>query len=163
MNLRIQQKMGWAFILLISCWGCQSKTNQDKAEKSPIEENQAVSETSYCYAYQNGGDTIEVHMTQQANGAVKGYMLFQLKEKDKNEGTFTGEIKKNLVLAEYTFQSEGKTSIRQIAFQQSDSTLKEGYGEVFQQDGQQKFKNPEQLEFQHSMVLKKVDCGSLEL
>lgn len=162
MKLNIQKIMGWALILMMGAWSCQDNTNQAKSSEVAMEVTQPATENSNCYAYQEGGDTIQVKLTEAADGSIQGYMLFQLKEKDKNTGTFTGVKEGNLILADYSFQSEGVTSIRQIAFQQTDSTLKEGYGEIIQEGNQQRFKDPKQLDYQHSMVLKKIDCAALD-
>ena len=61
-----------------------------------------------------------------------------------------------MLLADYTFQSEGKESVRQVAFKIQDGKLLEGYGEL-NADGT-KFKDTSKLTFNPSMPLTILSC-----
>lgn len=110
---------------------------------------------SECYAYDANGSKIDLQI--QYNGAdVIGSLNYALSQKDHNTGTIVGKIENNILLAEYTFQSEGIESTRQVAFKLIDNTLVEGYGEM-NEDGT-RFKDVATLAFTSTMPLNKVDC-----
>jgi hypothetical protein len=82
---------------------------------------------------------------------------YALAKKDRNTGTFEGTFENNILIADYTFQSEGKKSVRQIAFQLQDDQLVEGYGEVTA-DGT-KFIDISKIRFNSIMPLTKTNCN----
>ncbi|MGN6439617.1 MAG: hypothetical protein ACTHMM_24030 [Agriterribacter sp.] len=112
---------------------------------------------SLCYAYTNNKDSILLHLTTEGN-KVTGNMVYSLFEKDKNTGTIEGEIKGDTIFMNYTFLSEGISSIREIAFLKKGNTLSEGFGEVEQQDNKTVFKNKSLLSFSQNIVLQQTPC-----
>jgi hypothetical protein len=74
-------------------------------------------------------------------------MLYQLKERDRNNGTLQGTIKGDTLIADYTFSSEGMVSVRQVAFLKQQEGLREGFGELKQKNNQWVFANPRALQF----------------
>ena len=83
-----------------------------------------------------------------------------MSEKDKNSGNFTGELQEGILIANYTFKSEGKESIRQVAFKVNGDKLIEGYGEL-NNDGTA-FKDLNNISFTSKMPLTKTDCNTLK-
>jgi hypothetical protein len=108
-----------------------------------------------CYVFEADDSTIEIQL-EQNDSVTTGTLRYNLAEKDSNTGTFKGEIKNNILLAEYTFQSEGTQSTRQVAFQFRDNKWYEGYGEMT--DEGTKFKDASKLDFTSSMPLSKINC-----
>ncbi|MEO5776601.1 MAG: hypothetical protein ABIQ27_06830 [Flavobacterium sp.] len=108
-----------------------------------------------CYAYNATGNKIEMQIQYNGND-VTGTLNYVIAEKDSNKGTFTGTFENNILLLDYTFQSEGTESVRQIAFQLQGDKLVEGYGEM-NEDGT-RFKDVSKLEFSSTMPLDKVAC-----
>ena len=88
-------------------------------------------------------------------GKVNGELLYALKEKDRNSGTLTGEIKNDILLADYKFRSEGVFSERQVAFKLTVTTATEGYGEVRETKEKMKFKDLGKLTYGTGLTLKK--------
>jgi len=82
---------------------------------------------------------------------------YALAKKDRNTGTFEGTFENNILIADYTFQSEGKESVRQVAFQLHGEKLVEGYGEVTA-DGT-KFIDISKIRFNSIMPLTKTNCN----
>ena len=109
-----------------------------------------------CYFYDANGNKIELQL-QYNDEEITGILNYTLLEKDKNTGTIKGKIENNILLAEYTFQSEGMQSTRQVAFQFIDNKLVEGYGEM--NDDGTHFKDVTKLKFTSNMPLSKVDCS----
>jgi hypothetical protein len=65
------------------------------------------------------------------NKNITGSLNYNWYERDDNIGTFKGTIQNDsLIVADYTFQSEGMTSVRQVVFKIKDSMLLQGYGEL---------------------------------
>lgn len=121
------------------------KSNETKSDK-PKEE---------CYSYNAKGSVISLQLHYNENN-VSGSLTYALKEKDSNTGFFTGTIKNNILVADYTFQSEGTESTRQVAFQFKDGKVFEGYGDMNQEGT--RFKDATKLNFDSTMPLDKTIC-----
>lgn len=91
-------------------------------------------------------------------GLVKGTLNFNYSEKDKNTGTISGRIQDSLLLADYTFMSEGKTSVREVAFKIGADRLVEGYGDLNMKGDTVRFIDISQLKFQEGSPFIKVKC-----
>jgi hypothetical protein len=111
-----------------------------------------------CYAYTKGRDT--VMMSMQIRGKeVSGDLTYNLYEKDRNVGSIAGELIGDTVLVDYTFNSEGSKSVRQVAFLKKGDQLTEGFGDVAEQGGKMVFKDRSKLQFSSMIVLKKDSCS----
>lgn len=83
-----------------------------------------------CYRMIIKNDTAIMSLNTQGD-SVSGSLSYNWYERDDNNGTFKGIIKNDsLIVADYTFQSEGITSVRQVAFKIRDSVLLQGYCEL---------------------------------
>jgi hypothetical protein len=141
-----------AFVMLLV--GCKKEIKETPTV--PIAEEVIPDEPKLeCYLYDESGNAISVQLSYNENN-VSGSLTYALKEKDSNNGVFVGQIKDNILIADYTFLSEGTKSKRQIAFQIKDNQLLQGYGEM-NEDGT-KFKDVAKLKFNATMPLKKQDC-----
>jgi len=143
-----------AAILMLSC----KKESKDTEKLTEPRTDTIRIETSAMesgkYLYQKEGDTISLQL-QIKNGKATGELVYKLKEKDKNTGTIEGEVKDNVVIALYTFQSEGSTSVRQVAFKFTDKGVVEGYGAVEEKEGKVLFKDINTLNYTDEMILLK--------
>ena len=139
--------------LVISCK--KDATTQPKTTTQAAEERATTTIKNDCYRYVAKNDTIA--LTLQLNDkSASGTLVYVFYEKDKNTGTYQGTFENNMLLADYTFQSEGKESVRQVAFKIQDGKLLEGYGEL-NADGT-KFKDTSKLTFNPNMPLTKLSC-----
>lgn len=98
--------------LLYALFSCQPSKNES-AQTADTETDSSASVV--CYQYAANKDTIRLHVNRTGE-KVSGTLLYSLYEKDRNQGTIAGTLKGDLLLADYTFQSEGMTSVRQVAF-----------------------------------------------
>jgi hypothetical protein len=115
--------------------------------------------TAGCYAYINSGrDTVELRLYITEH-KVTGDMVYKLHEKDANQGTLQGELKADTLFADYLFTSEGKESVREVAFLKQGNSLVEGFGEVEERDGRMAFTNRKALDFNGTIVLDEVACA----
>lgn len=134
---------------------CSSDNSQDSTS---VTADSVVKEmTSNCYTYVINRDTVQLNLMQLGT-KVSGELMYKLYEKDANSGTLEGEIKGDTLLANYTFKSEGITSLRQVAFLKKGEDWIEGIGDVVGIDGRVSFKNPKALHFNSSLLLKKGTC-----
>ncbi|MBP2284557.1 hypothetical protein H4V97_002875 [Flavobacterium sp. CG_23.5] len=124
-------------------------------EKIAVEES--ISEE--CYSGTIKKDTISMNLIVKGNQVTSGKLSYNFYEKDKNEGTLVGEIKGDTLLADYTFMSEGVSSVRQVVFLKKGNTYVEGFGDVVDDNkGKVAFKDRKQLKFDGKTVLSKVEC-----
>ena len=70
-------------------------------------------------------------------------------------GPIQGGMRGDVLLANYTFFSEGVSSIRQIAFKKEQDYFIEGFGA---NGDKTVFKDPGSLQFNDAVKLKAVDC-----
>jgi hypothetical protein len=110
-----------------------------------------------CYENKNGADTVQLKLTD-SSGIITGNLDYRIEGKDANTGTFKGNMYGDTLIADYKFKSEGKTSMRQIAFLRKDSFLIEGFGPVMQVSKQMKFKSRDSLTFNEVNRLLSVPC-----
>lgn len=137
-------------IILIACDQPKPPAATTPAPENNIETN--------CYQYQTDKDTIQLQLNI-AGDKVSGSLVYKLHEKDRNTGTLKGNFKGDTLIADYLFDSEGSSSIRQIAFLRQGDLLLEGYGESIEKDGQVQFKDPATLSFSTAFSLKKTTCN----
>lgn len=145
-------------LMLLSVLSCKKKEEVTPGlpETTPaVAENDVFYED--CYVYYSGGDKILLQFTKNGN-KVTGALDYALAEKDANVGTFKGFMKGDTILADYTFTSEGKNSVREIAFLFEDNQFLEGSGEVTVKGDTVRFADKGKLQFNTTMPLQKTDC-----
>jgi hypothetical protein len=110
-----------------------------------------------CYRYAAGGDTVSLQVIRAGDSAT-GFLAYNFKEKDDNVGTFKGKVVRDLLVADYTFSSEGTRSVRQVAFKWQDSVFVEGTGQSDMRNDTMLFKNIDSLKFGNTIRLRRVEC-----
>lgn len=136
--------------LAISC-------NIEEKKDSQARDTKKKSSQVNCYRYAGARDTILLKLIHIGD-AITGTLVYNYKEKDRNQGTVQGNIRGNLFVAEYTFQSEGVQSVRQVAFKMEENSLIEGYGDVYSKNDKMYFKSLDSLHFNDSMKIVEIDC-----
>lgn len=153
-------RYGLLALTLSTCLtGCQNNQTADSAAKRDTAATRPVSGTApRCYAYASAQDTIR--LTLSGTGAeVTGTLVYQLKEKDRNTGTLSGQLRGDTLFAEYTFWSEGLESVREVAFLIRNDRAVEGYGTVTEQNGKVRFSDRRALTFGSGFALIPTDCA----
>ena len=131
-------------ILFASC----NSQNEDAGKISAQQVSTKKSSPINCYSYATATDTIILKVIHVGN-SITGTLVYSLKEKDKNKGTIQGNMRGDILVADYTFMSEGIQSTRQVAFKKEGNSFIEGYGD---------FKNLDSLNFNTSMKLVEIAC-----
>lgn len=110
-----------------------------------------------CYVYASTTDTIRLTL-RTTQPTVTGDLAYHYFEKDRNQGTIRGTMRGDTLLADYTFQSEGITSVRQVAFLRRDTGFLEGFGPVVEREGRMVFTQPGLLHFDAKYTLLPAAC-----
>lgn len=137
---------------------CQSNpTTPDIKDTTGIDANHTALTTQSCYTYIKNKDTASLTLITSGQIAT-GELSYQWFEKDKNKGDVRGEMRGDTLVADYTFMSEGKESVRQVVFLKSKDKLIEGFGETLEKDGKTVFKDLSKLTFSQTIEFNKTDC-----
>lgn len=137
---------------LMSCKNRVSESSETQTD--PVQEEAPV---KLCFAYDHDEDLMG--LTLNMNGThVSGQLVYALSEKDRNSGMLEGDMHGDTLFADYIFASEGRSSIREVAFLKRDNYFIEGFGDVEKKDGKMVFKNRSALNFQSNFLLRSVPC-----
>jgi hypothetical protein len=140
------------FLLIASCNIPDTKTADiPQAEPAP------VMHSKDCYVGTSLTDTIKLSFTPEGN-RVTGELTYQLGGKDKNSGTIDGKFRGDTLLVDYTFNSEGVESVREIVFLKTGDSFREGYSEMKEHKGKMVFNDISKSDFSGSLSLKNVPC-----
>ncbi|MDW8851113.1 hypothetical protein SD960_13490 [Flavobacterium sp. MMLR14_040] len=112
-----------------------------------------------CYASRLNGNIVALSFNVNSHQEVNGKLSYNITGKDRNEGTLIGNMKGDTLVADYTFTSEGVSSVREVVFLQKDGTLIEGYGDVVDANDKVSFKDKTKLKFDAKNTLTKVECA----
>ena len=128
--MKVNCPLLFVVVLMISCGNNPSDADQINSE------NAAVLSTAIrpgdCYQMVIKKDTTRISFTATGE-LVEGSLSYHREEKDNNDGNFKGRLlNDSVLLASYTFNSEGKKSVRELVFKIRDSIILQGYGEEYQ-------------------------------
>ncbi|MFD2286445.1 hypothetical protein GJU39_00790 [Pedobacter petrophilus] len=137
---------------IIACQGNSTKTNTPDSNVAKQEAG-----IKQCFQYISKKDTASLSLTTNKD-KVTGVLTYRIFEKDKNNGTLSGIVKGDTIVADYTFQSEGTTSTREVVWLRKNDQLLEATGDIDEVNGKTKFKNLSALSFGKSIVFNKTAC-----
>lgn len=146
--------------LIFSCIACNSnreeKGNQVQPESSSTA-NTSPGSSVNCYEWTGNNDTIRVRL--EMNGEeVTGTIVYDYFQKDRNEGALKGKLSRDIIIADYSFNSEGTRSVRQVAFKKAGNDIIEGFGPMEEKEGKMSFVKADSLSFNPSFVIPSVNC-----
>lgn len=142
--------------VLVSCKKEMETEKPATTSDKIVAEEQELQE---CYRAILKKDTISLTLNMKNSQLSSGNLSYNFYEKDKNEGALVGEMKGDTLYADYTFISEGTSSVREVAFLKKGDSYVEGFGDVVDDNkGKVTFKDKKQLKFDGIVVLSKVDC-----
>ena len=110
-----------------------------------------------CYEMTMKRDTATLNLQVQ-DTVVTGDLVYRWYERDGNTGTIKGVLRDSLIVADYTFESEGMTSVREVIFRIKDTTLVQAFGELDARQDKVVFRNPSQVQYMVDNPFVKVDC-----
>ena len=110
-----------------------------------------------CYQMVLKNDTANLTL-QLRDSTVSGNLSYHWYQKDWNDGTIKGVMRGDTVVADYTFQSEGMTSVRQVRFLLRPDGLAQGQGELIEENGKVVYRQPAALHFDTVHPFVRIDC-----
>lgn len=148
--------MAAVLVVMISC----KKEVKEEVVIPTVQDEMPVEEpvVKECYSAIIKKDTISLSLSVKDSSLEEGELYYNFFEKDKNYGTLTGTFKGDTLFADYTFMSEGKSSVREVVFLKKGNAFIEGYGDVEEKDNKTVFKDKKKLSFDGKIVLSKTDC-----
>lgn len=152
---------------ILSCSNNGTATGTNTLDSAGDEVHSAATDTlvtnnkpvvlSGCYEMVLKRDTAALNITLK-DSTITGNLQYYFQEKDDNNGVLKGVIRDRYIYADYTFQSEGTTSVREVVFKIEGDTLVPGFGNITEQDGKIIFSDRSTLQFQHETPFLKVTC-----
>lgn len=150
--------------LLVCCIACNqpATNNENNADTSVVKvDDSHISTTPIpldgCYSMTVNNDTATLRLNV-IDSMVTGQLSYHWKEKDHNDGTLKGVVRDSLIIADYTFRSEGMLSVRQVVFKMNGTSLTEGYGDLNTSSDTVRFKNIASLNYLYDRPFLKKPC-----
>jgi len=147
---------GFCAALIVSC-NKKAETEVKETIAPDVVLPSVVSVEKECYQFVKNKDSVTMSITRNGND-VSGQLRFNWFEKDDSDGIFKGKFKGDTLVADYTFQAEGTSSVREMVFLKSGDTFNPGYGDMEESGNKQVFKNPKAIKFDKEVVLAKTSC-----
>ena len=135
----------------------RTDTIEQTNEKIAVEPETTLATGKTCYQYIKGKDNAKLSLKIEGKKA-SGDLAYSWFQKDKNTGTINGEMRGDTLIANYTFASEGKQSVREVVFLKKGDRLLEGVGEVTLDGPRTLFADRSKLVFGESVVFSRVAC-----
>ena len=140
---------------------CENKTAQKKGDAITSKDTVVTTNTkptfTGCYMMVIEKDTAWMHLDDSAT-YLTGHLNYNRFQKDKNRGSVTLKVVNDKLKGWYTFNSEGKLSMREIVFKIDGMSLAEAYGDVEMKRDSVFFKYPVTLNFEIKHPFKKIAC-----
>jgi hypothetical protein len=157
-------------VVLLFCACTNAATNTD-ISKDTVPSSQTIHNNSRdtvvtnkkplvlngCYEMILKHDTAILQLNVK-DSTVTGELSYNFYQKDDNTGTLNGVLRNDTIYADYTFRSEGMTSVREVVFKIQDSTLLQGFGNMAEQGGKVVYQDRNNLQFQTANPFLKIRC-----
>ena len=155
----------FAFILnaalLVACANNDTEITGDESvhanANDTIVTNAAPLVLEGCYEMVTRNDTATLNLTLK-DTIVTGALNYHWREKDWNDGFIKGVLRDDKIYADYTFKSEGLTSVREVIFKIENGMLVQGFGELTDLNGKIIFVNKDDLQYETIHPFVKVEC-----
>lgn len=153
---------GAALYLLLACNNPGEKISDGRMPTDTIPERSSSSAAldttlAGCYSSIMNRDTAALQI-ETRGAVVAGPLSYKLFEKDRNDGSFQGEVRDNILSGWYLFKSEGVISVRQVAWKINGTELWPGIGEIVQRGDTSAFRDINQLRFDSTHKFTRVPC-----
>ena len=146
------------FLTVFLILSCKETVNEKKESKpETIKKVTVPASLNGCYEMIISGDTAFMKL-EENNDVLNGTLIYKRKDKDGNKGNVVLTKINNRAEGYYTFQSEGKTSVRQIIFKINGNAFAEGSGNIEMKNDTAVYKYPHALNFEEKHVFNHVIC-----
>ncbi|MEK7586145.1 MAG: hypothetical protein AAB477_02880 [Patescibacteria group bacterium] len=113
-------------LLVIGSYFYFKKGTEVTDQPKPIE----VASIVGCYVAKLGNDVYSLKIDSEVSGVVSGALSYNNYQKDSSSGPFNGTFNNDILLADYSFYSEGMLSNSQVVFKKSGDSFIQGFGSV---------------------------------
>ena len=146
MDMKKLQILGSALLLLaVACTNAPVKETAVSGSDSTSVDSTTVkspadSIMTGCYSWISNRDTATLQLIVKGAN-ISGPLTYRIYEKDRNDGTFTGEVADGVLTGWYLFRSEGVMSVRQAIWKiQPNGELWPAQGEMRQSNDSSYFR-----------------------
>ena len=154
------------FVIIATLFSCNKKTEQNilKQDSTGVFSDEetsadsALATTTACYMEATGKDTLFAQIDDNL-GTISGVLHYKNFQKDSSSGDIIGFSSGDTIKVDYTFQSEGITSIREIWFLKKDGKLWEGIG-AYDATGE-RYADAKKIKFEEGHVLSTANCKDI--
>lgn len=146
--------------VVILLFGCNNNKQAESSTDTPdtIQKMAPATLATGCYKMVVLNDSAFLTI-EKMDDHVTGTLQYRWFEKDKNDGTIKGIIKDSLLVVNYTFNAEGRKSVREVVFKIKKDTLVEGFGDISMNGiDTVKFKDISTLNFMNDRPFVKYPC-----
>jgi len=148
--------IGFCAVLFANC-NKKAETEAKETIAPEVEAPAVVAVEKECYQFTKNKDTVTLSLTRTDNDAT-GDLTYNWFEKDDSKGVFKGKFKGDTLVADYTFNAEGMSSVREVVFLKKGDSFLPGYGDMEDKNNKSVFKNPTKLQYDANVVLAKTNC-----
>ena len=120
-----------------------------------------VSSIKGCYVSKLAKDIYVLNIQSENNGMVSGMLAYNNYQKDSSSGSFSGTFSNNILLGNYSFDSEGMRSNRQVIFNRVEGNFIQGFGPAKTVDDKEVFENLSAVTYDPKLVFVKSDDCSI--
>jgi len=131
------------------------------SSRTPIEQVPLVVTTNSiagCYVAHLQKDIYTLVLQSENAGAVAGMLAYNNYQKDSSSGSFNGTFNDDILLGNYSFDSEGVRSDRQVIFKKVGNSFVQGFGPVVIVNGKEIFETDKITFDSNSTFIKSDNC-----
>ncbi|WP_304342758.1 hypothetical protein [Chryseobacterium koreense] len=147
---------------------CEKKSTETKMTATPSdtvtvpETNEPVEPSTLQTCFMANTEKDSIFLTLDDNlGTFTGKLRYKNFEKDSSFGDIVGNQNGDTLKLNYTFQSEGMTSEREIFYLRKDGNLIEGIGDHKTEGKREVYANYRKIKYE-GHILKQEDCTVVE-
>ena len=140
--------MKHCLLLLVSLFvfGCQPKPETAKTPGAKPAIDTQTEARKICYELVEGRSVAVAEFTFKGD-SVTGKLDYLFAEKDQSRGFVNGVVKGDILRADYTYQSEGSTSVMEVIFKVEGDKIVQGHGAMRELGSKIVYVNPDKVEF----------------
>ncbi|RYD81013.1 MAG: hypothetical protein EOP55_00565 [Sphingobacteriales bacterium] len=154
--MNIKQTLFTLSFLITGLFACTQSKKTNTTETSTVADTSQAS-IKGCYIYTTNRDTFQLAVTAVDKMDVEGSLIYNFFEKDDSKGTFKGKFDGEILKGDYTFQSEGSTSVREVIFKKTQNGFVEGHGDVKETGQKVVFSKPAAITYANGIELTRTD------
>jgi hypothetical protein len=152
MNQQTKTIFAIIILVLLAVAGFYYFGNHKSGSNTPSTETASI---KGCYLATLDKDVYVLNIQSENNGAVSGLLAFNNYQKDSSSGTFTGTFNNGILTGNYSFDSEGMHSDRELIFKKVANGFQEGFGPVDVENNKEILRDPANVTYDPSFTFQK--------